>query len=403
VANHTHQARGFQIPQKALLLLVGTGLGLILGEVLLRAFQEADGSVRHLLHPPDRVTTFRSTPEVMPGIGLEKTQFTTNEAGLRGEPLPRSSEPLRVVTVGGSTTEALFVDDPDAWPQLLQERLSETLMRRLWVGNAGKSGLTALDNLVQVYYYARELQPQMIVLQAGINDLNTCISGNIEGLQQRTERVLTEGPSDSDARRIFFKIVPEGSDFRLLLLQATGDTYRRLFGQDNHTGAEYVVQDRAGSYYEEQRQRRAEAIKVGEAPNIRDCLVIFEMTMEAIVRLARENRIRLVFLTHGSLYRKDMSPYEESLLWYGAVGENLFAHNPPGRYYSVEVMAELLQLYNLRTVRVARANGVPCLRIDLRLPKNTAIYYDDVHFNTNGSRQLGALLARFVVEQGLVH
>ena len=46
----------------------------------------------------------------------------------------------RILTLGGSSTECLVLDQTEAWPQLLQDRLNETNKYQVWVGNAGQSG-----------------------------------------------------------------------------------------------------------------------------------------------------------------------------------------------------------------------------------------------------------------------
>ena len=75
--------------------------------------------------PPGLGYTFRPSPEIMPGIEGD-SRFSINDDGLRGYPLS-NGEAYRILAIGGSTTECLYLDDAEAWPYLWQ-----TILRRWW-------------------------------------------------------------------------------------------------------------------------------------------------------------------------------------------------------------------------------------------------------------------------------
>ena len=104
----------------------------------------------------------------------------------------------------------------------------------------------------------------------------------------------------------------------------------------------------------------------------------------------------LVFLTQGSLYRDDLGAQERALLWFGSVDQNPFASEAPQRYFTVGVMKRLLAEYNARMLEVCARRRLTCVDVARELRATTDTYYDDVHFNTGGSRRLGELLVPVV-------
>ena len=90
--------------------------------------------------PPHFHSTLKPLSDITPGIKGE-SRFIVNSKGARGDELPLDSE-YKILALGGSSTECTFLDQAEAWPFLLQERLTQAVRARVWVGNAGRSGNT---------------------------------------------------------------------------------------------------------------------------------------------------------------------------------------------------------------------------------------------------------------------
>lgn len=386
------------------LLLVGSiaaTLGVI--EALLRVAEDEAANILHMLHPPNQQVRFMPRPGVMPGVDYDESTFTTNEAGLRAEPLPEAGI-LRVLAVGGSSTEALFLDDRDAWPQLLQEELHRATKRDVWVGNAGKSGLSSVSHVVQLHFQLAELHPDVVLVTAGINDLNQCVSGGRQAIIDNARFIQDPNFPTSFKQYVFDRIVSEetANSWRFIELW---NRARSDFGQLNKSVTEhfsYVVQDKAGEFYVEQRRRRIAARKQNAMPDIHDCLVAFEDNLHRIVALAKQYDVQLVLATQGSLYRNDLDRNEEALLWFGAVEKNPFSSEPPQLYYTAEAMGQMLNKYNATTLRVCTSQHLVCLDTDSMLPKSTASYYDDVHLNVPGSHALSKAFAKLLLDHEII-
>ena len=72
--------------------------------------------------------------------------FVINRDGMRRNPLPDTGF-YKILTIGGSTTECLYLDETEAWPRILQQLLGG---EQVWVGNIGKSGLNTKHHIIQV-------------------------------------------------------------------------------------------------------------------------------------------------------------------------------------------------------------------------------------------------------------
>ncbi|MEO5362303.1 MAG: SGNH/GDSL hydrolase family protein [Magnetococcus sp. DMHC-8] len=384
-------------PVNGALLLSSLLLAGLMGEGLLRWWQPPL-PVRHFLFAPDSISRFVPAQGVMPGVSYQESRFTVNEVGLRGDPFPREDGVFKVVVVGGSTTESLFLDDADVWTRRLQTHLATR--RRVWVGNSGKSGLNSFGHLLQVHHHLREMQPDLLLVMAGINDLNLCISGGMAALRDNARLASGPGYLTAYRRHVFARIDwAEQGEWQWQRL------WQRFATRGSPTAPQpdqpHLVQDEAGLFYEEQRRRRQRAEQVESEPEVTECLTVFAANLTRMARMAREAQVPLLLLTQGSLYKEQMPPAEEELLWFGAVGVNFFGPQPAPRYYTARVMARLLARYNDATLAVCQAERIACFDVDKNLPRDTTTYYDDVHLNVHGAHALGDRLAAFLASQHL--
>lgn len=377
------------------LALAAALLALATVELAVRGALPAPVVARHFLHPPNRITRFEPIAGILPGVSAA-SHFTTNEVGFRADPMPLPGT-RKILAIGGSTTESLFLDDADAWPRLLQDHLETELRRKVWVGNAGKSGLTSFAHVVQLRVAARELKPDWVIVMAGINDLSVCISGGQITSHEGGGYIQGAAFDDEVIRSVYYRIAPPFSSRSIRLIDLVLGATPVAMNRAETVHRDHIIQDKAGLFYIEQRARRSEATIIDDLPEINSCLDAFETNLQQIVQFAKRQGMRIVLLTQGSLYCPDLTQEERALLWFGAVDRDVFSEPPPTSYYSVRVMAELLDAFNVRTRTVADAQQIPYLDVDNVLPKTTESYYDDVHLNPEGSKRLAASLSRLLL------
>ncbi|MCI0587386.1 MAG: SGNH/GDSL hydrolase family protein [Planctomycetes bacterium] len=99
-------------------------------------------------------------------------RLTTNRWGLRGGEPPQEWEAWDTwVTIGGSTTPCVYLDDEKTWPHLIQQRLRERNPRP-WVGNGGIHGQTTRAHLVFVGRVVRAIRPDAVGCFLGVDDFS---------------------------------------------------------------------------------------------------------------------------------------------------------------------------------------------------------------------------------------
>src|SRR4051812_23284829 len=100
------------------LLLMIAAFAIALGtlEVALRLIQAVKNRPYYVWQP-DQHYTFHPDPEVFYGVkGLK--HFSINSKGFRGKEF--AEKDAKYITIGGSTTECLYLDDSETWTALLQ-------------------------------------------------------------------------------------------------------------------------------------------------------------------------------------------------------------------------------------------------------------------------------------------
>lgn len=109
----------------------------------------------------------------------------TDSLGLRGHEVPFVKSPgtLRILADGGSTTfDATVTADDSTWPAQLERLLmARRVADSVEVLNAGVPGYAVIDNLIRLQTDLYRLQPDVILLLQGHNDLHYALVGSPPG------------------------------------------------------------------------------------------------------------------------------------------------------------------------------------------------------------------------------
>ena len=101
-----------------------------------------------------------------------KITHIKNSLGFRGdEPPVDFNFALTVVTVGGSTTESIYISDGETWSDTLSLRLAESF-RDTWLNNAGLDGHSTYGHLILMKDHVKVLRPDITIFLVGLNDLS---------------------------------------------------------------------------------------------------------------------------------------------------------------------------------------------------------------------------------------
>lgn len=98
-----------------------------------------------------------------------------NRLGYRGPEIeiPKAEGVFRIVALGGSTTYSSATDSDHSYPSQLQHILREQYgYTHVEVVNAGLIGYTSWDSLANFIFRVLELQPDLVIIYDGVNDVN---------------------------------------------------------------------------------------------------------------------------------------------------------------------------------------------------------------------------------------
>ena len=344
------------------IFLGGCLVALLLLEVLLRVYNPLE-----IRFKPDRIVLPVNKRYVIDNTEKftklpPQTLHTKNSLGFRGEAPPKNFQDyLTILTIGGSTTECFYLSDGRTWPDLLGREL-ERGFNRVWINNAGLDGATTYRHIILMEDYVVKLKPKVVLFLIGINDVG---AGDIAAAEQRRGR-------------------HPGRLWRALLYHS------EVYALEQNLYHYFMAQSR-GLRHTEIDLRKVETLEqVPEAAarTIQDyrtnSLPFFAQRVERLVKICRDHGIEPVLITQPTLYGPGVDP---------VTGVNLATLKVQDHFNGL-MMFNFIELYNDVTRQVAQKNGVLLIDLAQELSRNSAYYYDYLHFTEPGAAQVAAIVGR---------
>lgn len=301
--------------------------------------------------------------------------FTTNNLGFRGEDLivPKPAGEFRVFMVGGSTAECLYNDDTKAITRVLEDELSKSPAGNLTVKvyGAGKSGDASDDHVSVIVHRIVQLQPDIIIVFAGINDLTRSIN-NYDYLHY-----VKDSPPDR---------------FRALKYLATESQIVRrfyyLFSRSSQNVTQTFQEIHLRSQYQD-KVRLCDSLPISnERPRIDP--QAYANNLKTVAGVAQAHEIKLVLMTQQTTWTGPAAPGLKEWQW-------ILCRS--GTRYREDFMDEALTTLNDQTRQVAQQYSLPLYDLARTMPKSRDFFYDDVHFNDRGAQEAALGLAAVIREK----
>lgn len=342
------------------------------------------GSAFHTRGPHLRRTLIPRGEE-LPGITGPST-FTTDGRGIRAPFPPGPDHRVRWLCIGGSTTECVGLDDGETWPALLMDEVGR---QDLWVGNVGISGFSTPEHARFLKTSPLLAGVDGVVLQIGINDLWRYLAEEEEetwrgrflaGGEKRLEPVAAEGKPNRAHWRPLWSRSRVVQLYHSLRVRAALATAARPEEREGLGGEEYRLR----------RAKRAAATITDSLPPLEDGVSAYGGRIDALIELARERRLKVIFTTQPVLWDVNLSDELAGRCWFGWL--------PDGRYLSIRALREAMDAYNTELLRRTRAAGVPCVELS-PMNGNGEYFYDDCHFTEAGAREVARRVAALLGQQ----
>lgn len=332
--------------------------------------------------PPNRYLPSYHTPvavrvetdgTALPGVA-GTSSFTINSFGFRSPRLRSVEKPpgtRRVFCIGGSTTECLYLDDAQAWPELVQQLLAD--VGNLDVVNAGHSGDLTRDHVALLAQRVVAFAPDVVLFHVGINDCFQQMAADHSVLRDdaRARPRQQEGPRDHGLKALVCDV---SQIARCVVLVARGLS-------DPVAGA--VTQDPHGGWVARERAKWRRLPWTEQLPH-EGPLPEFGQNLRSLVGLCRAHGAVPVFITQPALWGSD-DPACEQLFWRRPPDERRVPH---------AILWRLLERFNDVTRAVAAEHDCPLVDLARLLPKQCDLFYDDDHVNVAGA----SVVARIVAE-----
>ncbi len=358
-------ARIHSLWKNSLLVVAGFAVALVIMEVVLRLYNPFEIRFR-----PDRIVLPVNKRYVIDNTAKftklsPTTIHTKNSLGFRGAPPPEDfGGYLTIITIGGSTTECFYLSDGKTWPDVLGRKLADDF-QKVWINNAGLDGATTYRHLILLEDCVARLKPKVVVFLTGINDVG---AGDVAAAEGRRSQVF----------RNLSRWITNRSEVYCL----GQNLYRYLVAQErglHHTQIDLKAQ---GTLDRIPAATREAALLSHQSQSV----PFYRARLERLIQVCRKNGIIPVFLTQPVLYGRGVDP---------ATGVNLETVRV-GKDLNGKLMFEIVERYNDALRQTARQEGVLVIDLAAKMPRDSALYYDYLHYTDSGARQVAE-----IVYQGL--
>ena len=364
---------------KLLLVLAAVAVSLLALELGLRLYLTHFGDQRQktlYLYTREEIrrqpTLYRSLPFL--NFGLSSSHPEHNSRGYRGAEIafPKPDGVYRIVALGGSTTYGIPLGHwKQAYPWALQEMLRHDHgYGQVEMVNAGVPKYTSWESAVNLLLRVPELEPDLVIIYHGINDLfarmvdpamyDGLYSGR--GYWKETEYPL---PSSALLRLAMNKLGQESVPERL------GSSFARPAGfaacNPNHTVAEGECSG---------LDMTAREVLSANPP------VYFERNLRSMITLAREMGSRVLLLTWA----------------YSPLEYDVPRNSSMARDYMQEGIAE----QNAIARALAAEYGTLFYDLAANMSIDRELWADDLHMSEAGARVMAGLLAEELAGAGVL-
>jgi lysophospholipase L1-like esterase len=292
------------------------------------------------------------------------TIVTKNAIGFRGPDPPSDfATHLTIVTIGGSTTECLFLSDGRTWTDVLARRLASDFPD-VWVNNAGMDGQSTYGHLVLLRAFVTRLQPKVALFLIGLNDVTWAHPSSFdESLAPDVRGVRRVANAMADRSEVVSTVWN--------VLRSARARQRGLgHFEIDFAAAPHLVLDADA-------QERALADNRATLPG-------YAARLAEIIDLTRGHGIEPIFVTQPAVYGDVVDP---------TTGRDLTFVKINGRGNG-HLEWRLLEMTNDVTRRVAAERGVFLVDLAREMEKDSRYYYDFVHFTNEGAERVGEIVAR---------
>jgi hypothetical protein len=330
---------------------------LIAAEVLLRIYNPFPSSV-----VGDKIVLTRNYSRIFENSSIseldKRVVYKKNNLGFRGAEAPADFQDwLTIIAIGGSTTECTSISEGKTWEDHLGHTLDQS-MNKTWVNNAGFDGHSTFGHQILLRDYIQYLNPKVCLFLIGVNDVNRSDpSADLNFTKSQTSWIIPLAKYSKLANVIL-------NLYRNHLTKEQG----RPPGLSK-PGSQYL-------YLSDSTIQKT-------LMDSKKFLENYGKRLNEIVRLCRSNKIEPIFITQPTMTGFGI----DSLTGFD------FANCIITNKLNGKLHWDRLELYNDVTRRVGAETGTLVIDLAHKLPKNSAYFYDNLHYNNEGCIKVAEIVA----------
>lgn len=324
-----------------------------------------------------RCESTQNLPGLKPVVTYERNMFGFRALAGTSARSPRKPPGVtRVICLGASTTDLPTQNAEDTWWGILEKRLNATSRSedgRVEIWARGRGGETASDALRWARLDLLSYSPDIVVLLQGINDL--CWHGG-------------RGYSNAADRRDIAALPQKewwGYPKWKLLLRQVSQTYRHVSALRQRWRVRQAIREGAAVEWHSSalpllREEHLQRPCVETLPRNPDPIDEFTAQMQALLGFLGTNGIRCLVCEQPVLWGADMPEDARKSLWMPVATPSGFVRASPAW------LAQEMSKYNRVQESAARQNGARFVELSSRMPRTSAVFFDDCHYTDAGNQ-----------------
>jgi lysophospholipase L1-like esterase len=315
--------------------------------------------------PPNMTQKIKIEGKVMPNFFGINT-ISTDKKGFRvtSEIDYLNKNTFRIFAVGASTTEEIYVDNLETWTGLLENKIWPPNAGKVEVINTGLSGLRAKNHLATMKRTEKYF-PNLYIFLVGVNDWNKHIK-DLVGEKEIGDMTL-------DNTLLYSGIVK--------LKQLIMSSIFKLIGNNNS----FSKKIDGGFYSDRNNSLMKEDVRKLKINNVDP---EYYSNINEIAKKCSQKKYDCLFVTQPTAYSDKISPYLKSRLWM----------TPPDASYTLDLdsLINISTFYNLTLKKITDKYQLPLCDLANKIPPSEEYFYDDVHFNENGSKKVAEIISECI-------
>ncbi len=279
---------------------------------------------------------------------------------------------IRIIFLGGSTTEALFVETKSRFPSIVERNLRKELNRTVVVHNAGVSGNNSMHSNLVLAGKGIPLKPNFAVLMHNINDLSLLSKTASYWIAPSSRTLINENNRfvntiEDSSRSYTFYVLK--SIKNILFPNLYAYLFPRLFPNI------YLHRDEFKGFRNKLLNDHLDEIENQ-----------FISSITTFINLSRAWNIEPILMTQFNRINID-----------DIALKRLFKASPNIGMSPEEFVASYKK-FNKIIRDLAKQNDVLLIDLAVLIPSSEKFLYDTVHLNDEGSIKAGELISNHLIE-----